>query len=251
MKHRKLHFGIFAATFVAALAALAPATLMNTWAARFSDGRLVLAGASGTLWHGTATPVLQLKDAPPLRLGSMAWQVSLRPLWRGQFLLRVTDQAAPQQALAEIYVGLRRIELRNVHLDLPAAAMGGLNPLLQAMRLQGRLAVSANSLVLARNGAITGAADATWQTAGSALSPVNPFGNYRLDVNGAGDTVKIALATLSGDLQLNGQGAWHAGALAFQATASANGPRKDAFAEMLHHLGPETSPGVFSFSLGR
>ncbi len=251
MKFRKLRLGIFLAAFIVTLGALAPAALMNTWAMRLTDGRLMLAGASGTLWHGTATPALQLKDAPPLRLGSVVWEVSLRSLWRGRLILRVRDEGVPQQEPSEIYFGLSQVELRNVHLDVPAAAMGGLNPLLQAMRLEGRLTVSASSLVLRRNGEVTGAADATWQRAGAALSPVNPFGNYRLDLNGAGDTLKISLASLSGDLQLNGQGTWHAGTLAFQVNASASAARKDAFAEMLHHLGPETSSGVFSFTLGK
>lgn len=251
MKRRKYYLGIFLVAFLVTLVVLAPAALINAWAIRLTDGRLVLAGAHGTLWHGTATPVIQLKDAPPLRLGGVTWDVSLRALWRGKLLLRIRDEGAPQQAPAEIYVGPSQVELRNMHLELPAAAMGGLNPLLQAMSFQGRLAVSTSSLVLSSNGTITGSANATWQMAGSAFSPVNPFGSYQLDMKGAGDTVQVAISTLSGDLQLSGGGKWHSGALAFHATASARGARKEAFSEMLHHLGPETSPGVFAFNLGQ
>lgn len=251
MKHYRVQLAVFLAAFLATLTMLAPASLMSGWVARATGGRLELANASGTVWHGTATPVVQFQHEAPLRLERMAWSVSLRRLWRGELLLDLSLTSAPKTPQMEVALSPRQVELDHLALDLPAAAMGGLDPVLQAMGFQGRLAISARRLVVARNGTVSGSATANWQQAGSTLSPVNPFGNYRLDLTGAGDKVNIALATVSGDLKLQGQGAWQRGALSFQASASAGGARKEAFSEMLHHLGPETSPGVFSFKLGQ
>lgn len=249
MRRYRRQLLIFLAAFLVTLAIMAPASLASGWVARATGGRLLLAGARGTVWHGSATPVVQLEHEAPLRLGRMAWSLSLRRLWRGELLLDLSANSAPNTPQMEIALSPRRIELRHLALDLPAAAMGGLDPMLQAMGFQGRLAISAERLVVAGNGTVSGSAVAKWQEAGSTLSPVNPFGDYRLNLTGAGNKINIALATVSGDLRLKGQGAWQGGALTFQATASARGARKDAFSEMLHHLGPETSPGVFSFKL--
>jgi general secretion pathway protein N len=166
-------------------------------------------------------------------------------------VLHVRQNGARQKGPAEILLSSRQADFRNFSAELPAAAMGGLDPLLQAMHFQGRLVVSANSMVLGRDGAVTGTAVADWEMAGSDLSPINPFGTYRLQLAGEGKKVGIVLSTESGCLQLNGQGEWSAGKLAFEATATSTGKHKGALGDMLHHLGPETAPGVFSFRLNR
>ncbi len=109
----------------------------------------------------------------------------------------------------------------------------------------------ADNRALQRGGSVTGKVAANWQMAGSPLSPVNPFGNYRFDLSGIGDRIQIGLSTVSGNLQLSGQGEWlTSGRLTFQTTAKAVGAGKEVFSEMLHHLGPEMEPGVYLFRLG-
>ncbi|HKB58704.1 MAG TPA: type II secretion system protein N [Gallionellaceae bacterium] len=251
MKRKKYYVALFIAAFIAALAIQAPATLLGVLLARRTGGSLVLAQPTGTVWSGTATPVVNLKSAAPLRLGRVTWDISLRTLWRGVILLRVRENDVRQKQPAEILLSPSQADFRNFSMELPAAAMGGLDPLLQAMHFQGRLVISANSIVLGRDGAVTGAAVANWEMAGSDLSPVNPFGTYRLRLTGEGNKVGIVLSTESGCLELNGQGEWRAGTLAFEASATATGKSKGALRDMLHHLGPETAPGVFSFRLNR
>jgi len=210
-----------------------------------------LSNPVGTIWSGSATPVLNFKQGAPFPLERMDWSISLRAIFSGNILLLLKESAAPQNPPAEIYLGFRQVELRNIAIELPAAVMGELNPMLQTMRFQGRVGITADNLVLQRSGAVTGKMAATWQMAGSAMSPVNPFGSYHFDLSGMGDKIQIGLSTVSGDLQLNGQGEWlTVGKLSFQATAKAIDSRKEVFSEMLHHLGPETAPGVFSFKLG-
>lgn len=251
MKRKTYYFAVFAVVFIVALAIQAPATVLGGWVARGTGGRLVLAQPTGTVWSGTATPVVNLKSAAPLRLGRVSWDISLRSLWRGIIVLHVRQNDAQQKQPAEIRLSSGQADFRNFSLELPAAAMGGLDPLLQAMHFQGRLLISANSIAVGRDGSITGTAVANWEMAGSDLSPINPFGTYRLRLTGEGKKVGIVLSTESGCLRLNGQGEWRAGTLAFEATATSTGKNKGALVDMLHHLGPETAPGVFSFRLNR
>ncbi len=248
---RKKTVFVFAAAFFLALAALAPAALLGGLVKRATGGAVTLAYPAGTVWNGSATPVLNLREGAPLPLERFEWDVSFRSLFSGGILLHLRESAAPLKPPAEVYVGLRQVELRNFAVGLPAATMGALDPMLQAMRFQGQVQLATPSLVLGRDGTVSGNVAANWQGAGSALSPVNPFGNYRLDLTGAGNRVQIALSTLSGSLQLNGQGEWlTSGKLTFQAAASAAGSGKELLSELLHHLGPETAPGVFTFKVG-
>jgi general secretion pathway protein N len=242
---------IFAAAFLITLVVKAPATLLDAWVGSATNGALALAYPAGTVWSGSATPVLNFRQSAPLPLARMDWEISFRSIFSGGILLRLRDSSAPQKPPAEIYLGLRQVELRNFAIELPAAAMGELDPMLQAMRFQGQVEIAAGSLVIRRDGTVNGNVAANWQGAGSALSPVNPFGNYHFDLTGQGDRVQISLGTLSGGLQLNGQGTWlTSGKLSFQAAASASGPGKEMFSEILHHMGPETAPGVFTFKIG-
>lgn len=247
----RINIALFLAAFFVTLLVRAPASLLNAWVEGASNGMLALAEPTGTVWGGSATPVLNFRQGAPLPLERMDWNVSFRSLLSGNLLLQLRESAAPQKPPAEVYFGMRQVELRNVAIELPAAAMGGLDPMLQAMHFQGQVGISADSLVLQRNGSVTGKMAANWVGAGSALSPVNPFGNYRFDLSGTGDRVNVSLSTVSGDLQLNGQGEWlTSGKLSFQTTAKADGAGKEVFSEMLHHLGPETQPGVYLFKLG-
>ncbi|MDP1635255.1 MAG: hypothetical protein Q8L69_11320, partial [Gallionellaceae bacterium] len=66
---------------------------------------------------------------------------------------------------------------------------------------------------------------------------------------GAG--VDAQLSTLSGKLQLTGTGSFDPGSgMQLNGTAQA-GPGEDAaeLNELLHHIGPELSPGVFKLAL--
>ena len=53
----------------------APATLLSPWATQASQGRLLLTNVSGTLWQGSATPVLLQKNNALLPLQQMHWEI--------------------------------------------------------------------------------------------------------------------------------------------------------------------------------
>ena len=246
----KRTLAVFLLVFTVTLVAAMPAALMDGWVRQASGGVVRLASPHGTLWRGAATPVLNLGRGAPLVLNRIHWQLSLRRIFSGNLLVNLQEREGKQQAPVEILLGVHQVELHHVSLELPAAVIGGLNPILLAMHFQGRVAIATDKLVLKRSGAVQGTLTANWQDAGSALSPLNPFGDYRFDLTGKGDKMAINLSTVSGTLQLDGKGTWSGGKLAFRTTASANGDSKAVFSEMLHHLGPEISPGVFLFKIG-
>lgn len=58
------------------------------------------------------------------------------------------------------------------------------------------------------NNGMEGEADIQWQGAGSSLATVQPLGDYRLKITGAGKTANLKLSTVHGALELTGQGQW-------------------------------------------
>lgn len=242
---------LFVCVFGATLVVLAPAALLGVLVRQSSQGVVELSNPVGTMWSGSATPILNLRQGASFPLERMDWSISFRALFSGKILLTLQESASPQKAPSEIYVGVRQVELRNLSVELPAAALGALNPLLQGMGFQGQMQMTADNLVLQYKGTAEGKMAANWRMAGATLSPANPFGSYHFDIAAMGDKIQFSLSTLSGDLQLNGQGEWLASnKLSFQTTARAVGASKEIFTEMLHHLGPEIEPGVFSFKVG-
>jgi general secretion pathway protein N len=69
---------------------------------------------------------------------------------------------------------------------------------------------------------------AEWQFASSALSPVSPFGHYRLSATGGFPGTRLLLTTVAGPLELTGNGTIDdRGSLSFSGRARAS-PGVDA-----------------------
>jgi general secretion pathway protein N len=97
---------------------------------------------------------------------------------------------------------------------------------------------------------LQGNATARWNGAGSAMSAVHPLGNYQIDILAANTEIHATLSTQTGALLLNGLGSWSpAKRFQFNGTARANESAQTSLNELLHHLGPETTPGVYQISL--
>jgi general secretion pathway protein N len=90
-----------------------------------------------------------------------------------------------------------------------------------------------------------------WLGAASALSSIRPLGDYRILLKGNGTALDAQLSTLSGKLQLTGNGTYdNTSGMRFTGTAqAAPGTAATELNELLHHIGPEISPGVFTLAL--
>lgn len=234
------------AAYVAALAALAPATLIDARLQRMGEGTLRLAEARGSLWSGAGW--IEVRDAHG-KAGiarRLSWRVQPWSLLRGRLVADVElDQAASR---FPVTISPSRLEVGAVRVRLPAAALSLGMPKLAPLRLTGDVLVDISQLSL-EPGRIQGAATLQWRAAGSALTTVSPLGDYEVRFSAAGRAVHAALSTLEGPLQLEGHGTWSRGAPPkFAATARVPAAQQDQLAPLLRLIAVEHGAGRFEIS---
>lgn len=240
---------LFVFVFLLALLATAPASLLDRCLQYASQGRMVLANASGTVWNGTATPALRPQNGYFFALQPLRWEIAVLPLFGGTIKVRLHWGTLPSAPAMDALASFNQAELHHVQLVLPARIIEEMSPMLKPAQFRGQLQMQSEKIVFSGRG-VDGSATVDWQQAGSALSSVDPLGNYRLALNGTGERIQIGLSTISGKLLLEGQGNWSvARGLEFRGRAQASPENRDALAELLRNLGPEESPGVHGFNI--
>lgn len=237
-----------------ALLVWAPASWLAARVAQATGERLQLSQAEGTLWRGSAWPVLTggpgSRDAVALP-ARLVWRVS--PIWPG---VRVT--LTQSCCLAQPLVLEWRAGWRGWTLDVlpaagaaqaprgawPAAMLEGLGAPLNTLQPRGTLQLSVPML----HGEVRAGAAPVWR--GSArielldlstlLSTTRPLGSYRVQLtpgHGPGGSTAVALSTLRGALRLTGQGHWDARGLHFRGQATAAPGHEVALAHLLNIIG--------------
>ena len=233
--------------YAVALIATAPATLADAGLQRASGGRLRLAEAQGTLWSGTGQ--LEIRDpggrnavARPL-----AWRVVPESLLRGHLVCEIGLEQGRRRF--PVTLSLSRIELANADISLPAAVLGLGVPKLAPLGLTGDVLVHVARLSIGRS-ATRGSATLQWRSAGSALTPVSPLGDFELRLEGEGPAVRATLHTLQGPLQLDGRGSWMRGdSPAFLAMARVPPQHQQQLAPLLRLIAVERGDGSFALQL--
>jgi general secretion pathway protein N len=216
---------------VAALAVLATALVIAPaqWAAAAvrsaSGGRLELAEASGTVWNGQATVVLRAADDPGAARASLperlSWQLSPWALLAGAIDLHLEHPSALAQPLTVVIGRDRSATIGPAALRLPAALLSGLGAPWNTIRPGGLIEISWDRLAIG-NGHVVGNLSAHWSYASSALTPVSPMGDYRLETSGVFPGTTLTLRTIAGPLELTGSGTIsEGGRLRFQGVARA------------------------------
>jgi general secretion pathway protein N len=211
---------LFVLAAVAALAitvlVIAPAQWVATALSNATNGRVELADARGTAWNGSALLVLAAASEPGAARATLperlAWRLSPWSLLVGQLDLTVTHPSALAQPLTvrAALVGGGATTLSATTLRLPAALLVGLGAPWNTIRPGGILLVNWDRLQIERQ-RIQGNLSAEWQYASSALTPVSPMGHYRLQTNGVWPGTQLDLLTISGPLELKGNGTIPAG----------------------------------------
>ena len=240
---------LFIFAYLITLLITAPASLLDRYMQYVSRGRLVLANASGTIWHGSATPALRSQEGRLIALQTLHWDVAALSMLTGKIKVLLQWNGLPTAKAMEAALSFDQIELHHALFLLPARMLSEISPILKPSQLRGQLKLQSEHLIFSRHG-IDGSAIIDWQQASSALSSIDPLGNYHLTLNGAGESINIGLATTSGALLLEGQGSWSAArGLEFHGKAHASPGNQDNLSELLHHIGPEISPQVYAFNL--
>ena len=244
MTLRRLQLALlFGSVFIIGLCMFAPASMMGYALNRITGGTLSLARTTGSLWQGSGVALLQ-HNARYQTLGSFRWNLK----FPGTTLQVQTGESAPMNLHYAPFAG--RIDIDNLHLALPASSIELAAPQLGPYQLQGTLEVTAGHLALSATG-MDGQISVDWTSAASALSEIRPLGDYRIMLNGRGAGLDAQLSTLSGKLLLTATGSFDKvnGMLINGTAQAAAGDAAAQLNELLHHLGPEISPGVFKLEL--
>lgn len=227
---------------IISLTLFAPASWLARLVQQASDGQIQLQQARGTLWNGSAQLVLtggsdsQDLTSLPTRLN---W--TLRPGWRGAQLALQSDCCTAAPVLARLTLGLNSasMQVSDSQIDLPANLLSGLGTPWNTVALQGQLRMSTAGLTLQYQAGRTRSLGLTRLEAlavSSRLSPLKPLGSYRLDIDG-GESTRLTLSTLQGDLQLSGQGQWVGSRLHFSGEAWSSPEREAALSNLLNIVG--------------
>lgn len=225
---------VLLALFVVLLtvAVLAPAQWLASAVYDTTRGRVALAEVTGTLWQGEATLVLASGPEPQAARASLperlSWRLSPWALFTGTVDVVFHHPSALAQPLhvqAQLNGTLRAA---STTVRLPAILLAGLGAPWNTLRPGGVISVSWDQLDIAP-GRFAGNVVAEWQFASSAMTPVSPFGHYRLQTEGAFPGTQLKLTTISGPLQLTGIGTIaEGGRLRFQGRAQPIAGTNDA-----------------------
>ena len=207
---RGLLFAVVALLSIGAtVLAMAPAQWLASAIAQATGERIVLAEARGSVWRGQASVVLSPgPDAGIARIGLpevLSWQLSPWKLLAGAVDLTLAHPSALLQPL-QLRADLGgRIELLATTVRLPASVLAGIGAPFNTIRPGGVVSLAWQRLEIHR-GRMQGDIVGEWQFATSALSTVAPFGSYRVLAEGGFPGTRLTLSTLSGPLELTGDG---------------------------------------------
>ena len=234
---------------VIGLVAFAPAAWLAKAVASATGDRLLLVDARGTVWSGSAVPVLTggpgSRDASALP-GRMVWTLGLKGL--GLALHARQACCINDTAVLEIRPGFGRMTATLLPPaggwvgQWPSAWLGGLGTPFNTLQLGGAIRLTSPGLTLESvqgRWLVRGRADVELLNASSRLSTLDTLGSYRLTLSGdpGAGTTQLTLSTNEGALQLTGNGTAGAGGVRFRGEARATGDHDAALANLLNIIG--------------
>jgi len=232
-----------------ALLVFAPAAWLASALASATDQRLLLADARGSVWSGSAVPVLTggpgSRDASALP-GRLHWSIGLDGL---AFGLRARQDCCINGELR------LRVEPRfgGLKVTLPASSgavgqwpagwLTGLGLPFNTLQLGGWLSLSSGGLVaesVQGRWLLAGNAALTMNALSSRVSTLESLGSYRLALSGdagAQRPAQVLLSTTNGPLQLAGSGEFGGTGLRFRGEARAAPGAETALNNLLNIIG--------------
>ena len=209
------------ALLLAALGAAALVTVVAVLPVRYLDpvveslsyGRVRLVDAQGSWWRGRARVVLldgsgQTGVERGLALpGSVGWEIRIARLLLGELAGVVTLPGQDAPVAFEIRpdgwsVGPGRLALARIELSALGSPWNTIRP--SASTVLGWEALSWRRGQAAPAGRI----GLELREAASAMTPVRPLGDYRIEIRAADAGASVELSTLAGRLRLAGAGRW-------------------------------------------
>ncbi|MBX3621378.1 MAG: type II secretion system protein N [Rhizobacter sp.] len=238
----------------------APATWLASAIASASGQRVMLADARGTVWSGSAVAVLTggpgSQDASSLP-GRLEWSLRFRGLG---LELRARHACCLNDTVSlHIKPGLGRVTVTLAPKpdwigQWPGAFLSGLGTPWNTLRLGGTLRLQSSGLKLdlvQGRWIVDGQADIDMLDASSRVSTLEPLGSYRFSLVGsASGTSQLRLSTLSGALQLKGEGTAGPSGVRFRGEARAATETDEAALNNLLNIIGRRNGAVSVISIG-
>jgi general secretion pathway protein N len=237
---------------VLAVLVYAPAAWLAEAVGAATDRRFLLVDAQGSIWTGSAVPVLtggaDSRDAMALP-GRLSWK--LRPRLRPTpgFELRLSQPCCLNgQLRMRIQPGLDRLRISLPNSagpvgQWPASWLTGLGTPWNTLQLRGAISLASNGLEVEFAPGrlkVDGRASLELQNMSSRLSTLDSLGSYRLAVGGDStgkDSATLALSTSEGSLKLTGIGQWSPARLRFRGDARASEGAEAVLNNLLNIIG--------------
>ena len=226
-----------------ALIVFAPARWLAALVRQGSGEQVTLLAPRGSFWQGSAQLVLSggpgSRDQAALP-GPVNWHI--RPTWNGVALQLSAECCTPQALrfdLLPVGWGGVRLKLADGQSSWPAGLLTGLGTPWNTVQAQGQLVASTTGFQaewLKGRLSVAGRVQLDATQISSRLSTLQPMGSYRVTLLG-GPSPSLQLETLSGSLQLTGQGHWVGQRLRFDGVASATPENVEALANLLNIIG--------------
>ena len=221
----------------------APAAWIDAAVDRASGGRVRLAEASGSVWQGSARLVWADTGESAQTRASLAgvalpgrvhWRLSALPLALGLIDASLRIDGMPQAV--SLQGSFRELRIANGQLLLPQMELGALGSPWNTVRPAGAVSITWNNVTVAAQ-RFDGTAVIELREIASALSPVRPLGNYRIEIQGRGAEAELVMSTLDGALMLAGRGVMSARGFRFVAEASPSSPGDNRLLGLLGLIG--------------
>ncbi len=228
----------------------APAAWLAKAVASASDQRLLLADARGTIWSGSAVPILtggaDSRDASYLP-GRLEWTLSPR-FYGVEFAARQAC-CINGTMLVQIRPGLGRIKATLVPPaagavgQWPSAWLDGLGTPWNTLQLGGTARIASPGFSLEQvegRWRLDGKIDLELEGVSSRLTTLDTLGSYRVSLtggSGANSAMLLSVATLDGPLQLTGSGTWGPGGVKFRGEARSATVDEAALSNLLNIIG--------------
>ena len=228
----------------------APASWLASYVASFTGERLLLADARGTVWSGSAVPVLTggpgSRDASALP-GRLEWEIGLKGLG---FEVRTRQTCCLNGIVAlQLRPGLGRTAITlkppagGWVAQWPSAWLGGLGTPFNTLQLGGAVRLASPGVTLESvqgRWRMEGQANVELVAASSRLSTLDTLGSYRITLSGDAANAgapQLNLTTLEGALQLSGNGNFSPSGVRFRGEARANSGDEAALSNLLNIIG--------------
>jgi general secretion pathway protein N len=236
MKKRWLPYVIFGLVFYLLFLIIEMPASWFAWGLnRYSGGTVRLDPMDGSLWHGKGKLVIYYPQTMPHDLGNTEWSVN--PFWllTGRIQSRWNIESSDGRAQSILRISASQIHLLETQVTFPAQTISTFYSPASLISPQGQVQLRTDKLAIGK-GTLEGNVEVLWNGAGSSLTPVQPLGNYRLEITGAGKTAALKLSTSQGALDLTGQGQWQIQTGQLQLTGTATPLERAAELEPLLKL---------------